>query len=177
MSGRPPFGLDDLRAIQRPERKLWTYYVLKSMILGPFFPLLLLPLFLRFRTLRYRFDEEGVAMRWGALFRREVHLAYDRIQDIHLVSNAAERWLGLAQIKIQTASGSAKAEMTLEGVREYEAVRDFLYSRMRGQQESGETANGTGDASERQVLAELRRATAELRSIRELFARKTQDDA
>lgn len=178
MTDRPFLTLDDLRAIERPERQLWTYYVLKSMLLGPLFPLLLAPLFLRFRTLRYRFDDEGVAMMWGALFRREVHLAYDRIQDIHLVSNAAERWLGLAQIKVQTASGSAKAEMTLEGIKEYEAVRDFLYSRMRGQQESSETPGDlTGGHADR-VLAELQRATAELRALRELLAKRgTSDDA
>jgi putative membrane protein len=43
-----------------------------------------------------------------------VVLNYARIQDIHLRSNAMERWLGLARIEIQTASGSSNAGMTLQ---------------------------------------------------------------
>jgi putative membrane protein len=43
-----------------------------------------------------------------------------------------QRWLGLADLRIQTASGSGAAEMTIEGLLEYELVRDFLYTRMRG---------------------------------------------
>ena len=58
--------------------------------------------------MRYRFDTDGIHMRWGIVFRRDVLLNYSRIQDIHLRSNLIERWLGLARIEIQTASGSAK---------------------------------------------------------------------
>ena len=58
-------------------------------------------------------------MRWGILFRREITLTYARIQDIHLTSNLVERWLRLARIQIQTASASASAEMTLEGLHEF----------------------------------------------------------
>jgi putative membrane protein len=58
-------------------------------------------------------------MRWAYLFRREVSLTYARIQDLHLVSNVIERWLGLGRIQVQTASGSAEAEMTIEGLQDY----------------------------------------------------------
>ncbi len=40
--------------------------------------------------------------------------------------------MGLATISLQTASGNAGAEMSIEGVLEAEALRDFLYARMRG---------------------------------------------
>lgn len=122
----------DVFRIERPDPALMKHYLLRSFLAGPLFLLPLAYFWFRFRTLRYRFDEEGVSMSWGALFRREIHLTYARIQDIHLASHLVERWLGLARIEIQTASGSAKAEMTLEGILESEAVRDFLYSRMRG---------------------------------------------
>jgi putative membrane protein len=118
--------------IERPDQKLWTYYILASLLAGPFFLIALIPAYFRYHTLHYRFDQEGISMGWGILFRREIHLTYSRIQDIHLVANFVERWLGLARIQIQTASGSAKAEMTLEGLLEFELLRDFLYSRMRG---------------------------------------------
>lgn len=123
---------EEIFAIERPDESLMTYYVIASLAAGPFFPFVLLPLYFRYHTMRYRFSEEGVSMRWGILFRKEINLTFARIQDIHLTSNFVERWLGLARIQIQTASGSARAEMTIEGVREFEPLRDFLYTRMRG---------------------------------------------
>jgi len=168
-------------AIERPHASLMTYYVLASLLAGPFFPFVLLPLYFRYHTMRYRFSEEGVAMRWGVLFRREINLAYARIQDIHLSSNVVERWLGLARIQIQTASGSAGAEMTIEGLREFRAVRDFLYARMRGArgvEASVPEAAAAGRAAPagREPLAEvvelLAAATAELRAIREALERR-----
>src|SRR5207249_10551227 len=85
-------------------------------------------------TLRYRFDAEGIHMKVGILFRREINLTYARIQDIHLRSGILQRWLGLANVQIQTASGSAGPELVIEGFKEYEVIRDFLYTRMRGYQ-------------------------------------------
>jgi membrane protein YdbS with pleckstrin-like domain len=118
--------------IERPSPQLLSYYIVKCLVAGPFFPFIFLPHYFKYRTLRYRFDEEGISMRWGILFRREIILNYSRIQDIHLSSNVIERWMGLAKVEIQTASGSAKAEMTIEGVMEFEALRDFVYAKMRG---------------------------------------------
>lgn len=118
-------------AIERPHGSLMRLYLLRSLMVPPFSLAALPFLYFRYHTMRYRFDEDGVSMRWGILFRREVSLSYARIQDIHLTSGIVQRWLGLADIHIQTASGSSKAEMTIEGLREYEVVRDFLYSKMR----------------------------------------------
>lgn len=172
-------GQDPIFQIERPHRDLLTYYGLASLILGPFFFVLLLPLFFRYNTLRYRFDEEGVSMSWGILFRREIHLTYSRIQDIHLVSNVVERWLGLARIQIQTASGSSKAEMTLEGLKEFARVRDFLYNRMRGTREEDRHSSGRRGAAGRgadeislsaetvsELITALRDVAAELRMLR-----------
>ena len=110
-------------AIEGPSPKLFTYYPLSSLLLGPLFFIPLIPLYFRYHTLRYRFDEEGISMRCGILFRREINLTYTRIQDIHLRSNVVERWLDLARIEVQTASGSSGVEMTLEGLLEFEAIR------------------------------------------------------
>lgn len=170
----------DVYAIERPDPSLFRYYLLTSFLAGPFFLVPMLVLWFRFRTMRYRFDEEGISMSWGALFRREIHLTYARVQDIHLASNVVERWLGLARIEIQTASGSAKAEMTLEGIPQFEALRDFLYSRMRGMRdaprapgtpEPGSPGDRREDGAARTPddgeLADLLRAVAsELRALR-----------
>ncbi|MCY3972403.1 MAG: PH domain-containing protein [Acidobacteria bacterium] len=145
-SPRPGHDADDrVRALRRPHPKLLRYYVLFSLITGPAFPVVFTILFLRYRTLSYRFDDEGVTMSWGAVFKREISLTYSRIQDIHVQSNAVERWLGLARLLVQTASGSAKAEMKVEGLLELSAVRNFMYSRMRGAR-AGAPATGVAGA-------------------------------
>jgi len=130
----PRTNLDEAEifAIEHPAPQLLTAYCIFSLVLGPFFFIPLIPLYFRYHTLRYRFDTEGIHKRWGIFFRREINLTYARIQDIHLRSNPIERWLGLARIEVQTASGGAGAEMTLVGLLEFEAIRDYLYARMRG---------------------------------------------
>ena len=118
-------------------------------------------------------------MSWGILFRREVSLSYGRIQDIHLTSGIFQRWLGLADLHIQTASGSSAAEMTIEGLLEFEAVRDFLYSRMRGVRKSGAAGSTQAEGSalatagaSSEVVAALREVTAELRATRVALERR-----
>ncbi len=132
----------DPRAIERPDPALLRYYLLVSLLTVVGFPFVFLGGYIRYRTLRYRFDDEGISMSWGLLFRREVLLTYRRIQDIHVKRDLFERWLGLAKVAIQTASGTAGAEMTLEGITEPDRLRDYLYTRMRGAR--GDATAGTG---------------------------------
>lgn len=169
-------------AIERPHPKLFPYYVLLSLVAGPGMPFYLAYLYFRYHSMRYRFDEQGVSMSWGILFRREINLTYARIQDIHLTSNVVERWLGLARIQVQTASGSSGAEMTIEGILEFERLRDFLYSKMRGTKGStaapaaptastGAPAGPVAPASESEpagddLAAILREVAAEVRALR-----------
>jgi len=167
-------------AIERPSPKLLTYYALSSLALGPFFFIPLIPLYFRYHTLSYRFDAQGISMRWGILFRREINLTYARIQDIHLRSNVVERWLGLARVEVQTASGSATAEMTLEGLLEFEAIRDYLYARMRGVRDHRAAPSPAlsaphatlPDAHADDLTATLREVVAELRAVRLALERR-----
>lgn len=129
---RVPMTDAEAAAIERPAPVLLNYYFWSSIIWFPFFIFIMPPRYFRFRSMRYHIDAEGITMRWGILFRKEVTLAYSRIQDIHLTANFIERWLGLARIQIQTASGAASAEMVIEGILRFEELRDFLYGKMRG---------------------------------------------
>jgi putative membrane protein len=173
----PAHGPDArILAIERPHPRLLALYMIRAVLTGPGLLVLAPLLFFRYETMRFRFDAEGVHMRWGILFRRQINLTYTRIQDIHLTSGLIQRWLGLADVKIQTASGSAEAGMTLEGLLEYEAVRDFLYARMRGyrdQSASGHEQNApaAGVAQERAATL-LREAVDELRAIRMAVQRR-----
>jgi putative membrane protein len=177
-------------ALERPLPALLTHYLIRCapfLLFPPVGIALLLVHYFRYQTMRYRFDAEGISMRWGILFRRETILNYARIQDIHLVSGVIERWLGLARIQLQTASGSATPEMTLEGLPDHDRVRDFLYSRMRGTKDSAVrhplagqaqgpdalilpgTSAGVADV---ELAATLREVATELRGIREALERR-----
>ena len=158
----------DPRQITRPDPALMRYYLLVSLLLGPGFFVSILPLWFKYETLRYRFDDEGISMSWGILFRREVHLTYRRIQDIHLTRNLLQRWMGLATVSVQTASGSAGAEAAIDGILAADELRDFLYAKMRGVREHvGETAIASGE-SDAAVKAQSRDEPLELlRDIRD----------
>lgn len=171
-----------IHAIDRPHRALLTYYLLSSLAFPPAFPFVVLPLYFRYHTMRYTFTDEGISMRWGILFRREIIISYARIQDIHLRANFVERWLGLARVLVQTASGNSGAEMTLEGLQEFEAVRDFLYARMRGVKDPAHAAprsaagpaatapgtppSHTAPSADAELAAALREVARELRETR-----------
>lgn len=169
---KPPPNEAAILAIVRPHPDLWKYYLLGCLAFPPAFPFLVLPAWFRYHTMRYQFTAEGISMRWGILFRREIIVNYARIQDIHLRSNVVERWLGLGRILVQTASGNSGAEMTLEGLKEFEAVRDFLYSKMRGVQDPAQrTASVTGDQNAA-LTAALLEVAQELRATRLALAQR-----
>jgi putative membrane protein len=154
-------------AITRPRRELLTLYFLYSAFSLIAFPIVFPILYFRYHTLKYRFDDEGVGVSYGILFRREHYLTYARIQDIHLTRDLFERWLGIGSVQIQTASGSSSAEVAIVGTDQFNAIRDFLYIRMRGAREHhAPAAPGSppvaGDSD--RVAAALLEVAAALRS-------------
>jgi uncharacterized protein len=166
----------DPRSITRPDPVLLKYYLIVSVLTGPGFPFAALAGYIRYKTLRYRFDDEGVWMAWGLFFHREINLAYRRIQDIHVSRGIIQRWLGIANVSIQTAGGSATPEMVIEGLLDPDALRDFLYARMRGargESEPLETDAKTSDPT-LELLTEIRDGVTDLaarvRTIEEVRA-------
>ena len=137
----------DPTQITRPDPALRTYYFIVAALTTVGFFFVILPLLFKYHTLQYKFDDKGVSMSWGVLFRREIYLTYRRIQDIHVTRNFIQRWLGLAEVAVQTASGSAGAEMKIEGIRRPELLRNFLYHQMRGARGLSEE-DGTGAPTE-----------------------------
>jgi membrane protein YdbS with pleckstrin-like domain len=169
----PPPNDTAILAIERPHPNLFTYYWVSLLIFPPLLPILILPVWFRYHTMRYKFTDEGISMSWGILFRRQIIVNYARIQDIHLRSNLIERWFGLARVLVQTASGNAGAELTLEGLKEFEAVRDFLYSRMRGVKDHSRPPGFMVQGSapdQAELAAALREVAHELRETRRALA-------
>ncbi len=167
-SATPPPAFDPT-SITRPDPALLKYYLIIAALTVAGFPFVMLPLLFKYSTLRYRFDDKGVSMSWGILFHREIYLTYRRIQDIHVTRNLVHRWLGLAAVAVQTASGTSGAEMTIEGIRNPEALRDFLYHQMRGARGEGEEAAAGAPAAAApadEALGLLREIRDDLRQLR-----------
>jgi len=171
MEATPRMSDEEIKALERPHSNLLTMYLLQGLAATIGFPFVFVPLFFKYHTLRYRFDDEGISAKWGILFRKEIYLTYRRIQDIHVSRNLFERWLGIGKVDVQTASGSSSAELVIEGMQDYDAVRDFLYARMRGAK--GETpadqaaeATGSGAAAEAELIGLLREIQGELEGAR-----------
>ncbi len=167
----------DVRSLERPHPNLLKLYFIRSLLALPLFPVMFPFLYFRYHTLRYRFDDEGIGMRWGILFRQEINLTYARIQDIHVQSGLLQRWLGLADLKIQTASGNAAAEMVVEGFLEYEALRDHLYTKMRGYKQPPShpavAAGGGATTLNGEAVDILKEIAAELKKTREALEKCT----
>lgn len=175
----------EILSISRPHPRLLTLYVIHSILSGPGI-VFALPLHLfRYYTMEYKFDPAGLTMSWGYFFKRQTTLSYSRIQDIHIECGIIQRWLGLADIQIQTASGSAEAEIVIEGILEYEDVRSFLYSKMRGYKDlaakpsaavdakpAQEPPADIADASENELLKALADELAGARAAAERLAAK-----
>jgi uncharacterized membrane protein YdbT with pleckstrin-like domain len=162
-SRTPPF---DPKAIDRPDPLMLKHYTIVAILTGPAFPIVFIANLCRYKTLRYRFDDEGVWMAWGLLFKREINLAYRRIQDINVTRGLIQRWLGLASVSVQTAAGSATPEMTIEGVLDADGLRDFLYAKMRGAkgQSPAEAEEDTAESDETlTLLTEIRDGVTALR--------------
>ena len=159
----------DATKLTRPAPVLLTYYILVSV---PTFFFALPLLWLRYLTLRYKFDREGVSMQWGLLFRKEILLTYRRIQDIHLTRNIVQRWFGLATVGIQTASASSGPEMSIEGILEAEPLRDFLYQQMRGAR--GETESPKAPSNADLPVQNRSNVTELLQEIRDHLVRINQ---
>jgi membrane protein YdbS with pleckstrin-like domain len=136
-----------VKAITRPAAPLLTYFILVALTSTVAFPFLMVFLYFRYHTLRYRFDDDGVSMGYGILFRREMHLTYARMQDIHLSQNVIERWLGIGSVTVQTAGSGESGDLKIVGVRDFEAIRDYLYARMRGVREGRGAGAGGGVAA------------------------------
>lgn len=73
--------------------------------LGIFMLPALLGAALRYLSFRFRFADDELHIREGILQRNERHVPYARIQNVDLVQNPVHRWLDVATVRLETASG------------------------------------------------------------------------
>lgn len=174
-----------VQSINTPEPQLWTLFLIYSVLSTVALPIVILPFYFKYKTLRYRFDDDGVSVSYGLIWRRETYLTYARIQDIHVTRNIFERWLGIGTVKIQTASGSAAATESIIGLTAFQDVRNYLYARMRGHRSTAPralpaphalpAAQALPAASDASAVDALLGIRDELRAVRTLIESQRRD--
>ncbi len=170
-----PVNDEEIYKLSRPHKNLFKLYIIYSLTSLFLFPFVLIPMYFRYYTLRYKFDSEGISIAYGIFWRRESYVTYSRIQDIHVTRNIFERWFGLGTVAIQTASGSANSEESISGMMEFEQIRNFLYARMRGinsPQKTNQVSAVQANTASEEELVLLTSIRDEIRGTRQALERK-----
>jgi membrane protein YdbS with pleckstrin-like domain len=125
---------------------------------------------LYYKSMWYELHEDEMRWKRGVIFRRTGIVPYNRITNIDIRQGPVMRGLGISTLSIQTAgySGSAQAEIRIEGIVRAEELRELIRGMVRTC--SGGDGTGTGEPA----ATGAQRTTdqlilAELKAIRELL--------
>ena len=141
-------------------KKLYYIYLILGTLLGIFtwyIPILLLPtplgvklaisipilalliftaywILKYYDTIVYKLTKDEVVWRRGVWFKNTGVVPYNRITNVDISQGPISRMLGIASLKIQTAgySGTRLAEIKIEGIKQFEELREFIMGFVRG---------------------------------------------
>ena len=85
-------------------------------------------------TIFYKLTEDEIIWKRGVFIKNTGIVPYNRITNIDISQGPIARKYGIASLKIQTAgySGAKIAEITMEGIENYEELRDLIMSYVKG---------------------------------------------
>ena len=89
-------------------------------------------------TMTYKLTENEMTWRRGVWFKKTGVVPYNRITNIDIAQGPISRMLGIASLKIQTAgysapaSGLGSAEIRIEGMEQFEELRELVMEFVRG---------------------------------------------
>ncbi len=93
-----------------------------------FVPAVLLSL-KRYLTLRYELTAEHLVVRDGVFFKKTRHIPYARVQNIDTVQNPLHRFFGVAEVRLETASGQEpEAVLRVLSLARLEQIRAGVFS-------------------------------------------------
>lgn len=89
-----------------------------------------------YNTILYKLTENEMVWRRGVWFKTTGIVPYNRITNIDIEQGPLSRKFGIASLKIQTAGYSvstrASAEIKIEGIEEFEKLRELIMELVRG---------------------------------------------
>jgi len=93
---------------------------------------------LRYVSYRYRLGSDEMVVREGIVTRNERHIPYARIQNIDLVQNPLHRLFGVAEVRLQTASGDKpEAVIRVLSLRSVDRLRAHVFHDRSPETEAG----------------------------------------
>ncbi len=99
---------------------------------------------IRYFTIRYRISDGELVVQEGVLFRRVRTVPVERIQNIDMVQGVLHRMLNLAEVRVETASGTKpEAVLKVLSLEEMERLREGV---LRHKQTSHTFDENTGEA-------------------------------
>ena len=121
-------------------------------------------------SMHYKLTDHELIWHRGVWFRNTGIVPYNRITNVDIEQGPVSRRFGIATIKIQTAGYSGpnnrKAEITIEGMKNFDEIRDEIMGMVKGQKPVAvETYAKGGKEEDSDVLGELVR-------IRKLLERR-----
>lgn len=128
-----------------------------------------------YSSISYLFAESEIVVEKGVWWKHKSSVPYNRITNIDIVQGPISRRFGLGKVRVQTAGysgtgayGGRVAEASIFGVENFEEIRDFIMSLVRGLRPVAVEAGVevVAPESSREILAELRK-------IREILERQT----
>jgi putative membrane protein len=105
---------------------------------------------LRYYTYRFRIDAGELVIRDGVLQRQVRHLPLGRITNIALRQNPLHRLFGVAEVRLESATGGnqAEAQMRVLALRDAEALEALIRAARRSEAAPTPAAAGVADAHE-----------------------------
>jgi putative membrane protein len=96
------------------------------------FAYLLVAEFIRYMTFTYRFTPDELVIRSGLFSKTERHIPFERVQNIERIEGAVHRLVGVAEVRVQTGSGSElEAEFKVISREAVEELRRATLARRR----------------------------------------------
>jgi membrane protein YdbS with pleckstrin-like domain len=108
-------------------------------------------------SIAYTLTEKEIVWRRGVWFKNTGIVPYDRITNVDIAQGPLSRSLGIAALKLQTAgySGQQKAEIRLEGMTEFEELREFIMGFVRGKRPRAVQTFAREESAQEKMLEEL----------------------
>ena len=122
----------------------------------------------------YVVTDRSLRIRSGVVWLREMTMTFANVQEVRVNANPIERWLGLANVEVQSAgggdsnshgAGTSGHVAKFAGVDNAAAIRDLIAERLRAYRDSG-LGETTLEEREPLLLSSAREVLEEARALR-----------
>ena len=111
----------------------------------------------------YNCDENFITIKKGVFMPVEIHVLYQKIQDVYVDQDILDRILGIYDVHIASATVSSATEAHIDGLDKEtaEATRDFLLAKVHGHSVASSAIN-TGSSKPNKTVAAIKYNASEV---------------